>query len=143
MIFTIPSFGDVGNFSHYINSGNSTDNSTDDSFIKVFNPAPPIDQKANQEKEKSEPKPTLQGIPSPWKVCAVNSDCTAAAVDCVNWEGTNKKYLKEIATYVRVCSTSIDPGFQPEAICENKECRTTEKMTTVSWEEWLGQEANR
>ena len=67
----------------------------------------------------------------------MDSDCTAVAADCVTWEAINKRYLGKIIKDLNSCTTAVDPGFQPESICAQKTCQTTEKTTNVSWEEWL------
>jgi hypothetical protein len=81
--------------------------------------------------------PVLQGISAKWQVCTTDSDCTATVADCATWEALNKKYLSKIAKNLKLCSVSIDPGFQPETVCVAKACKTTDKNTQVSWEEWL------
>jgi hypothetical protein len=78
----------------------------------------------------------VEGIPMDWQTCGADSDCTAAVVDCLTWDPVNKKYLSKLSNWDS-CSESIDPGFQPQAVCSHNRCRTTDNTTSVSWPEWL------
>jgi hypothetical protein len=81
----------------------------------------------------------LPGIPAKWKTCALDSECTAVVADCVSWDVLNKKYLNKIYRNLNSCSESVDPGFKPEVVCVDRRCKTTQKTTDVSWEEWLNE----
>jgi hypothetical protein len=123
----------VKNFSDYVNlSGNSVESAVN----KQVNPLPSSKDKP-QEKEAQDAPAVLQGILPKWKSCAANSDCTAVVADCVSWEPINKKYVHKISKNLYSCAPSIDPGFQPVAVCANKVCKATDKTTLVSWKEWL------
>ena len=140
LLFPTVSFGasspHVDKFSNYINSPEGTSESPID---KKINLSHATNDETGQNSEETNIKPVLQGIPAQWQACAVDSDCTAGVVDCVSWEAINKKYLKKLSENLRSCSASIDPGFQPEAVCVKKFCESTKKITHVSWAEWLSQ----
>ena len=142
LIFPKVGWGDEGssanNFSNYVNSPESpSDTPSDTPVDKNINPGPATNDEHGKKPDETDAKPVLSGIPFKWKACAVDSDCTAGVVDCVSWVPLNKKYLHKLSKNLRSCSASVDPGFQPEAVCVAKVCQTTEKSTNVSWEEWL------
>jgi hypothetical protein len=138
LIFSNESFGDdnsqINDFSDYINSSQGPLKSTVDNSTK---PVPAMNHDLKKESNKEGPAPVLKAIPYKWKTCTIDSDCTAVVADCVSWDSLNKKYLKKVSKDLNACSGSIDPGFQPVTVCVDKECKTTEKTTDVSWEEWL------
>lgn len=140
LIFSQTCFGDGSSKGSYFNEYvNSPEGSVESSVNKTINPIHERKDKTDKNSVKEDSQPVLQGIPSKWEVCAKDSDCTAVVVDCMTWDPLNKKYLKELAKNLNSCSGSIDPGFQPETVCVNKTCKTTEKTTNVSWEEWLSE----
>lgn len=138
LISSNKSFGDdnsqINNFSDYINSSESPSKSPADNSP---NPMPVVKKEHKEDHDNEDPHTGLKAIPYKWKMCAEDSDCTAAVVDCVTWDSLNKKYLKKLSKELNSCSESIDPGFQPVTVCIDKACKTTEKTTDVSWEEWL------
>lgn len=138
LVFSKISFADgnsyINNFNEYVNlSDKSSDNSTD----KIIYPSTPMSPEVGKNPEGADSKPALRGIPAKWQGCATDSDCTAGVADCVSWEALNKEYLPDLFKDLSSCSASIDPGFQPEAVCAHKQCEITEKNTNVSYEEWL------
>lgn len=142
LIFSGVGFGDesfpVGNFNEYVNSPEgSSESSSGSSVDKNVNSTSAVKNEARKNPDETDTKQVLQGIPSKWQACTMDSDCTAAVADCVSWEPLNKKYLDKISKNLHSCSASIDPGFQPETLCVAKMCKTTEKTTDVSWEDWL------
>ena len=124
----------INGFHDYINSPEGPAESI---VNKEIPPIPATNDKIEGNSIKSDSQPLLQGIPAKWQACAINSDCTAAVADCVSWEALNKKYLKKLSKNLNSCSATIDPGFQPETVCVKKACKTTDKTTLVSWQEWL------
>jgi hypothetical protein len=140
LVFTKVCFGDdtshADNFNNYVNSPGG---SFDSLVNKDTNQINAINNKVEGKSDKTDSKPVLQKISAKWRICAIDNDCTSAAADCVSWESLNKKYLNKISKNLNSCSESIDPGFQPESICVDKVCKTTEKTTNVSWEEWLSE----
>jgi len=140
LIFSKLGFGQensqVSNFNDYVNSSKVSLQNPVDKNVSQYYAA----KHKNSYKESLNRKDSnegLQGVPRQWKACALNSECTAVAADCLIWEPLNKKYLKRIIGNLDSCSKSVDPGFQPETVCVEKECRMTKKSTNVSWEEWL------
>lgn len=80
--------------------------------------------------------PQWQGeVAAKWRACTADSDCTAAAPDCITWQAVSKKDLPKLAEYLKTCTPAIDPGFQPQTVCVKSICQTTEKTTNISWEE--------
>ncbi len=94
-------------------------------------------QKAMGNSDNADSRSDWQGIPAGWRVCAVDSDCTAGVENCLYWKAINKKYAKDLSKTLDDCLASIDPGFQPVTVCVNKVCQTTGRTTNVSWEDWL------
>ena len=148
VLFSQAAWGDgnaeTSNFSTYANApiDNSSSPAKDDAeqmkaetieAMKASGPAPALPAVSQDE------NPSMRAIPLKWQGCAIDSDCTAAVVDCVSWEPVNKSYLDKIPRDSKICSQSIDPGFQPQAVCLAKHCVTTEQTTTVSWQEWLNE----
>lgn len=84
-------------------------------------------------------KKSLQGIPVKDQACVKDSDCTAGVVDCDSWEPYNKMFSNELFKNTGSCPASIDPGFQPAVLCVAKACKTSEKTTRVSWDDWLSE----
>lgn len=144
LIFSKTCFGDAssqaGSFNEYVNSPEGAWGSP---VAKKIIPASAVQDKTKDnpvkpDSVKADSPPVLQGISTKWQVCATDSDCTAVVADCASWEALNKEYFNKIAKNLNFCSASIDPGFQPVTRCVLKVCKTTEKNTNVSWEEWLG-----
>ncbi len=126
----------VNYFSDYINSPkapvvNAADNSV--------SPNNATNNEVSKNSDETGPTAALQGIPAQWKACTIDSDCTAGVVDCMSWQPLNKKYLHKLVKDLDPCLSSVDPGFQPQAVCINKACQTTDKSTDVTWEEWLSE----
>ena len=121
------------NYRDYINS---PVNAADGSESTNINPPAMTSPSPKKDADSSDTKSPLPGIPDQWKTCAMDSDCTAAVADCVSWDALNRKYLNNLSQNLRSCTKSIDPGFQPEALCIKKACQTTDINTFVSWEEW-------
>ena len=137
--FSLACFGQggaaVNNFRDYVNkSTHDADNSLNED-MDWYRPTPK-DSTAGQ-KERTDNRGMLRGIPSKWQGCRKDSECTAAVADCVSWEGINKDYLSRLFGKLGGCSASIDPGFQPQAACVAGSCQITTKTTDVSWDEWL------
>jgi hypothetical protein len=133
LIVSTTSFGgpspQAGQFSDYINSNEISNTSIINVIIHHETPESPGNADAGPEWQ--------GGIPAAWRACQADRDCTAVAADCATWEPVNKKYLSKFTKYLNSCTSSIDPGFQPQAVCNAKACQTTDKTTGVSWKEWI------
>jgi hypothetical protein len=123
-------------FNEYINS---PEGNAGTSVDKNASPTPLKKKEDHKKSEKPDTKKSLQEIPSKDRTCAKDSDCTAGVADCVSWEPLNKKYVPELLKHSTSCSASIDPGFQPVTVCADKVCRTTDKFTDSSWDDWLNE----
>ena len=121
----------VKNFNDYIN------NSAESSMNKNMNPMLAAKPEVNNNSDQADTQPQAQGISDQWKTCLTDSDCTAVVADCVSWDVLNKKYLNRFARNLRSCSDAIDPGFQLATACVHKMCQTIDKVTDVSFDEWL------
>jgi hypothetical protein len=120
-------------FNEYINSPEGNSDYTVDK-----NAGPKSITKKDDHK-KSDTKKSLQEIPFKDQFCVKDSDCTAGVVNCVSWEPLNKKFLKELFKHSTPCPDSIDPGFQPVTVCAKSMCKTTERSTEASWDDWLNE----
>jgi hypothetical protein len=134
VLFPLKGFGSNG-FSEYVNS---PEKPSDAPVNKVIAPEAKPQETSHNDTAKTDVRP-LSGVLAKWQVCSVDSDCAAVVADCMSWDAVNKKYLKLLAGNLKSCTDAIDPGFEPEAVCSAQKCRTTDKITHVSWEDWLDQ----
>jgi hypothetical protein len=134
------SYGDESPHNSFFNEYiNSPEGNAQVSADKNAAPKPSVKKEDQKKSDRSDSRKSLQQIPAKDRSCTVDSDCTAGVVDCVSWGPLNKKYLKELFKHSTACPDSIDPGFQPVTVCAAKVCRTTDKYTDASWDDWLNE----
>ena len=123
-------------FNEYINSpeGNSVIPADNKAVLNQV-----ITNEVQEPPIKEDTKKSLRGIPGKDQVCGADSDCTSGVVNCDSWEPYNKKFSRELFKVMGSCPASIDPGFQPAAVCVAQRCQTTEKISDNSWDDWLDQ----
>ncbi len=140
MVFASTGFGGVNSrdkiFNEYINTSVADPGSPVNAQLS---PKQETNNEVQETPDQTDIKKSLQGIPFKDQACVKDSDCTAGVVDCDSWEPYNKMFSKELFKNTGSCPASIDPGFQPVARCVAKACKTTEKTTAVSWDDWLNE----
>jgi hypothetical protein len=76
---------------------------------------------------------TPEAIPSTWRSCSSNDDCSIGIMGCWRWIALNKKHVGSVAgifggRYVTganiACLNSVEPGPQPKAICRKSACKS-------------------
>jgi hypothetical protein len=138
LIFSGTGYGDEAPKSSFFNEYiNSPEGNAETSIDKNASPNTLTKKEDHKKSEKPDTKKSLQSIPFKDQICTKDSDCSAGVVDCVSWEPLNKKFLDELFKHSTSCPDSIDPGFQPVTVCAAKECKTTDKFTDHSWDDWL------